>query len=334
MRRRFSAVLGLAFLAHVACDLASARSAFAQDSAAAAEVLFSDARALADKGDFAAACPKLEESQRLDPGMGTLYHLGDCYERIGRTASAWAVFRDVASQAQAAGQAARETDARQRAAALEKVLSRVTIEVPSASQGVVVERDGVPVGAAQWGLALPIDPGPHSLVVKAPGKKEWRKSFDVTGRDAMVLRVPALEDAPIDPTKPSDHPGAGDPATRDGSTQKTIGLVVGGVGVASLGISAVFGLVSMGHKSDVDKNCVPVNGCNVEGAASSVSAVHTGNLSTGFFIAGAVLVAGGVVLFATAPASQGRKKTGGLTRIQAMPMVAPSLAGAGVSGSW
>src|SRR5689334_19506 len=112
MRRRLAAVLGFVFLAQVGVDLASPRVAFAQDSAAVAEVLFNEARALADKGDFAAACPKFEESQKVDPGMGTLYRLGDCYEHLGRTASAWAAFRDVASQAQTAGQAAREADAR------------------------------------------------------------------------------------------------------------------------------------------------------------------------------------------------------------------------------
>ena len=34
--------------------------------------------------------------------MGTLYNLSDCYEQIGRTASAWSGFRDVAAQAKAA----------------------------------------------------------------------------------------------------------------------------------------------------------------------------------------------------------------------------------------
>ena len=333
MRRRLSAVLGMALAAHLACDLGAPRSAFAQDSAAAAEVLFSDARALADKGDFAAACPKFAESQRLDPGMGTLYNLGDCYEHVGRTASAWAAFREVASQAQAAGQSARETDARQRAAVLEKVLTRVTIEVRNPPPGVVIERDGVRVGAAQWGLSLPLDPGPHTLVVKAPAKKDWTKTFDVPQKGAMVVPVPVLEDAPPEPALPRG-PDAETGPTNAGRTQRTIGLVVSGVGVAALGVVAVFGLISMGHKSDVDKNCSAVNGCNADGAAASESAVHTGNASTGFFIGGAVLVAGGVLLFATAPASNDHKKAGAATRIQAMPLVTPSLAGAGMSGSW
>jgi hypothetical protein len=328
--RRFSAVLGFGLF------LASPPTAWAQDSAAAAEVLFGEARALAEKGDFAAACPKYEESQKVDPGMGTLYRLGDCYEHIGRTASAWAAFRDVASQAQTAGQAAREADARQRAAAIESQLSRMTIDVPKALPGVVVERDGVHVGEAQWGLAVPVDPGAHTVIVHAPGKREWKKVLDVPRKEAIVLHVPPLEDAPPEPSKP-DGPRAPNDAKdgqRGGSSQKTVGLIVGGVGVASLGVSAVFGLLSMGHKSVVDENCLPVNGCNTKGASASVSAVHTGNASTGFFVAGAVLVAGGVVLFVTAPRSPDATKPRGAARLQATPMITPSAAGALVGGTW
>ncbi len=336
-RRKFSWVLGFVLVA-VASDLAASRPAFGQDSAAAAEVLFNDARAAAEKGDFAAACPKLEESQRLDPGMGTLYHLANCYERIGRTASAWAAFRDVASQAQTAGQTARENDARQRAAALEKALSHVTIEVPNAPPGFRVERDGVNVGAAQWGSAMPLDPGAHAIVAKAPGKKEWKKTLAVAPQEAVVLRVPDLEDAPPESTpdprarEAGREDGAAEP--REGSTQKTIGLVVGGVGVAALGVGAVFGVLSMGHKSDVDKACDPQNGCSQAGADASKSAVRTGNASTGFFLAGALLAAGGVALFLTAPGLATGAKAGKTSRLRATPLMAPSLAGVGFSGSW
>src|SRR4051812_44001967 len=85
-------------------------SALAGDGAAAAEVLFSDGKRLAQEGNYAAACPKFEESQKLDPGMGTLYRLADCYEHVGRTASAWAAFVEVAGSAKTSGQQARADD--------------------------------------------------------------------------------------------------------------------------------------------------------------------------------------------------------------------------------
>ena len=296
--------------------LASERTASAQD-AAAADVLFNQARELTEKGDFAAACPKFEESERLDPGMGTLYRLGDCYEHIGRTASAWASFHEVMIQAKSAGQSAREADARQRAAALEKLLSHLTIEVPKSTDNVVIERDGAPVGAAQWGLSLPVDPGAHVLVAHAPGKIAWRATVNVAASEAVVAKVPPLADAPVPPAADTASPS---PST----SRKTAGLVVGGVGVVALGVSGVFGLISMGHKSDVDKNCDPTNGCNQAGSDASKSAVHTGNVSTGFFIGGAILAAGGLVLYLTAP----RTKSAASLRIT------PAIGGAALEGNW
>ena len=274
--------------------VASGGTAAAQDAAAAADVLFNQARVLTEKGDFAAACPKFEESERLDPGMGTLYRLGDCYEHLGRTASAWASFHEVMIQARSAGQAAREADAGNRAAALEKLLSHLTIEVPASSgAGVVIERDGVQVGAAQWGLSIPVDPGAHALVAHAPRKIEWRATVAVGARESVIAKVPPLADAPEPPRAAASEPPS--------ATRRTAGLATFGVGVGALGVSGVFGLISMGHKSDVDKNCDATNGCNQTGANASRSAVHTGNVATGFFVGGAVLAAGGLALYLTAP---------------------------------
>src|SRR6476620_2846381 len=69
------------------------------DARAAAQALFDSARTLMAQGNFNDACPKLEESQRLDPGVGTQFNLAVCYEAIGRNASAWSLFLEVAASA-------------------------------------------------------------------------------------------------------------------------------------------------------------------------------------------------------------------------------------------
>src|ERR1044071_9483616 len=99
----------------------------------AAEGLFTDARRLMQEGDFESACPKLEASRRLEPGLGTTLNLGNCYEKLGRTASAWAEFRSAVAEAQRAGDAVRKSTAVKRAAALEARLTRLQINVADPS---------------------------------------------------------------------------------------------------------------------------------------------------------------------------------------------------------
>src|SRR6186713_2555584 len=71
---------------------------------AAAEALFDEAYQLLAQGQYESACRRFEQSQEIDPGVGTLLYLGDCFERSGKTASAWATFREASSAALAAGQ--------------------------------------------------------------------------------------------------------------------------------------------------------------------------------------------------------------------------------------
>src|SRR5262245_40239679 len=55
--------------------------AIEQTRVARAEAAFDKGRALLQQGRVAEACLELEESQRLDPGLGTQLNLADCYER-------------------------------------------------------------------------------------------------------------------------------------------------------------------------------------------------------------------------------------------------------------
>lgn len=292
----------------------AASAARADDKAAAAEVLFEEAKRLVAQGDYAHACPKLEESQKLDPGVGTLYRLGDCYEHVGRTASAWAAFREVAASTKSAGQQARAEDARKRAEALERSLARCEIKVAAPeTPGLVVKRGGAEIGRGQWNVALPVDPGELVVQASAPGRRPYSVTAAAVAQSVTRIEVPALEVQPEPATAPSTGavgaplPPPAQDREDPGATQRTVGFALGAAGVVGLGLGSVFGLVSMSKKGDADGHCDAANTCDDEGLGLRRDAISTGNVSTIAFIAGGVLVAGGAALWLTAP-----KRPGGM----------------------
>lgn len=148
-------------------------------------------------GKYAEACPKFEASQQLDPGLGTMLNLAECYEKTGRTASAWAEYREAIPLARAAGSKARQDLAVERAQALEERLSTLTIRAMSgdaADAQLEVRRDGVAVQPAELGSPIPVDPGEHLIEARAPGKAPWSSKVQVGPNAAKVsVEIPALQ---------------------------------------------------------------------------------------------------------------------------------------------
>src|SRR5262245_40294244 len=174
---------------------------------AAAEALFSEGRSLASSGKCAEAIPKFQASQKLDPGVGTLLNLAECYEQIGKTASAWAEYREVIALARAAGSKEREDLATQRSKALEPKLSRLAIKVTGDAQGVAITRDGEALEAAELGVAIPVDPGKHVVEASAPGKQKFSQTIEIGGEaDSKEVEIPALAESAGGAAGPAEKP--------------------------------------------------------------------------------------------------------------------------------
>jgi hypothetical protein len=300
---------------------------------ATATMLFNEGRRLAGEGRYADACPKFEESERLDPGIGTQFNLADCYEHTWRTASAWALFLDVASAAGGTGQVARETVARRRAGALEAKLSRLTINAPRGIDGLVVRRNGEAVGSMLWNNALPVDPGSYTIEASAPGKKTWSTIVSV-GRSggAVAVNIPALDDLPVASSPPPSvdappsPPAAPDDST--GPTERVVALGLGAGGVVAVGLGTFFGFRSIAKHSDYEKLCTG-DVCQPAAGPLHDSAVSAGNASTVAFVVAGALLAGGGVLWVLSPPSRGQAGS-----VTLAPVVGSSLAGATLAGAW
>jgi hypothetical protein len=281
--------------------------AFADDAAdrAAAEALFHEGRRLLAAGDHAAACPKFEASNRLDPGAGTLLNLGDCYEKSGRTASGWAAFREAVAVAHRVGDSPREQLARDRAARLEPLLFRLSIVFADRSaDDVAVVLDGKPVDRAVLGTPTPIDPGRHVVVANAPGKKSWTKAVEI-GSDgkAVVVTIAALDSDPTavaGSATPSQPPADAPPSTGS-NKQRAIGLTIVGVGAAGLVAGGVFGLLAISKWHEASGNC-PGNVCtDPHWLEVRQDANSQADVSTILFAVGGATFATGAVLWLSAP---------------------------------
>jgi serine/threonine-protein kinase len=327
----------VAFTLAVVLSPAIARAQSASDQATA-EALFRQARDLMTAGHYGEACPKLAESQRLDPSAGTMLNLATCYEKNGQLASAWVTFKGAATAAQNANEPDRAKLARARVADLEPKLATLTIAVAPAADvpGLVVKRDGETVGRAGWGVPIPVDPGAHSVEASAPGRRPWQSQAVVEGPAAKAsIDVPTLvEDArppapappgPVSPPPPA--PAVPPPPSSPGSTQRVLGVVTGVVGLGGIAVGSVFGLIAKGHQSDAGPHC---NGtvCDGTGVSDLSDAHSAATVSTIGFIAGGAVLAGGVVLYLVAP--RGSSGTG----LVVAPGSAGSVAGLTLRGGW
>src|SRR5205814_367080 len=85
------------------------------------------------------------------------------------------------AEARQSKRADREQAAQERIRVLEPKLTRARVVPTAKIAGLEVSRDGKRVGDAQWGSALPVDPGEHVFEASAPGKKPWRQAVVISG---------------------------------------------------------------------------------------------------------------------------------------------------------
>ncbi len=210
-------------------------------------------------------------------------------------------------------------DCAERLDELQRALPSVVLAVRS-SRGddltaVRVLVDGAPLTASLGGSALAVNPGAHTFTFEAEGYAPLQQEILIREGDkertvSVVLRAadatgsrPAPQALPPAATPPAGAPPL--PATpppvspggeaRGLSTRRWVAILSTGVGLAGLGAAGFLGLAA---KSEYDTAEQETGSPRHD---DSVSAVHTGNVATVFAGAGALLAAGGVVLWLTAP---------------------------------
>ncbi|CAN5240441.1 hypothetical protein BH09MYX1_BH09MYX1_31030 [soil metagenome] len=321
----------------VVASLAFARSASADDvpktpvaADTRAEQLFNEATALAEKGAFADACPKFEEAQKLDPGLGTQFNLALCYESLGKLGSAWKNFRAVEKIAHATGKKGREDAAHQKVESLRPRVGHLVVDTVDADA--IVKVDGDVIDRDSLGFWA-VDPGAHTIDVTAGAKKPWHADVDVATTPGAEVKVSvpklvvAQETITREITKEKTDP------------KRVAGFIAGGIGIVGVATAVVTGIIVLGDASTAKADCTaPSPGdpsklaCRTDAGRDAVNQGTTVNVvnAIAWGVGGAGLVKGKVLILI----SLGKKDTTNVETKQTtfMPWMGPSGGGVALSG--
>jgi hypothetical protein len=223
-------------------------------------------------------------------------------------------------------------------AGIEAVMPAVVVEAKDAASNNVTEVrariDGAHVGDRLDGVAIPVNPGEHRLVLEGPGFRRTETTF-VAHEGQKKLRVVVYLDSDAGlAVGPSGSPSAaGATPGRDEGTpvfatrRQKVALALGVGGVAGVAVGSIWSIMSkMTYDHAVSSECGgDVNHCSPKGIADGQTAHQQAAIATvGFVAAGALLAAGAVVYFT------GREHTGSVA-------IAPAIDGGGgvtVAGRW
>jgi hypothetical protein len=236
-------------------------------------------------------------------------------------------------------------------AAIPTVIFDVTDAAGAPQTAVKVTVDGISAAIQFTGRGMPFDPGLHTFRFEVAGqsaveKKLLLKEGDRERRESVVIgaapaAAPAVAPAAATATPPPAAPGSASPPSppsagavagatpSSGSTQKTLGLVSGGVGVAGLVIGGIFGAMASSKWSSAKSDCGAICPANAPAQQEKNDAQSAATVSTIGVVGGAVLVAAGAVLFFTAPS--GATRVGSL---RVTPSAGPGAAGLTLQGGF
>jgi hypothetical protein len=267
------------------------------DSLKRAREQFSQALALQTAGDWAGALALLKDVAAVKSTPQVRFNIALCEEKLGRLVAALGDYELAAADARAerAEQVAEEVEAR-----LENLRQRIPkliLRRGAGADAAIVAVDGVSVGDQVIGAPMPTDPGPHTVEARAPGYKPFRTAVRLAEQQTETVEI-TLE---AEPPPPPPVAPAGAPPLEGRS--RLPGYVIGGIGVASLGASAVFLGLRAGKVSDLDEKCQGLV-CPPSAQADIDAGKTYSTLVNVTAIVGVAAVAGGLVLVLTSGPSK------------------------------
>ena len=236
-----------------------------------AQSLFEEGRLLMAAKRYSEACPKLVESQRLDPAGGTLLNVAICHELEGRLGTAFLEMNAALAQARKDGRQDRADVASTHLASIAERVPRLTIRVspPQDEEGLEVFLDGTVIRRPAWNVATIVDPGAHVVDARAPSASTpFRMTVDIREREQRTVEVvfargPAS--APLSMGVP-EAPSATPPPLRRNPAQLAALIV----GLGGLVVAGNAGLGWLWSAYERGKECIEERGyCSAAGLAAA-----------------------------------------------------------------
>lgn len=228
-----------------------------------ARTLFDRGVHLMRLGRHAEACSKFEASLAHFDGVGTRGKLAECYEKLGRIASAWRLYRQIRDLSKGAKAKRRRVFANKRLEALSSRLPRLTIIVGDNIDipGFQVKNNGRPVAAIELGLAFPVDPGTQTISATAPDYQAQRITVRLQEGETISISLKPMApstDAPASEQQPDGVAASPkkDRLARGGtSTTRIAGYGLMGLGAAGLLAGAYFGGSAYRDSRELSDTC-------------------------------------------------------------------------------
>jgi hypothetical protein len=301
------------------------RGVLGQSDRAAAESLARVGRGLMGLGQYDEACPKLEQSIEAFPSGGTAMSLGECREKQGKVASAWAAYRHAMTHYRVADDPELHK-AQNRAQRIEALVPKLTMVAAQRLMTMSVYRDDTKFGVGVFGVPLAVDPGVHEIRVEADGFESWTTTVQLKASERLTVTVPALKPQ----VKKKKQVVV---RRRQQGPLFLAGVITGAAGVATIGIGAILGIAAARDITTVesddslcgdDHQCTPAGRDLVDAAESKAVA------STIAFAVGGIAVAAGFTLVVI----ESSTRTDGGDAVAIVPLVVPRGGGLSVHASF
>ena len=282
---------------------------------------------------YAEAIAEFDQAYQLGHDFAVLYDIAQAYLWLQEPARAVTSFKKYLSEGGKRVPTTRRKEVEQEIVMQEGRIAIVIIHAKL--DGAIIKIDGGEVGRTPLPEGLEINAGAHVLSASAEGCQTWEQRLDLAAGDRRNIDVVLLPGEPV-----AGPPGAGMPVdAAAGATRapllerRTVGYVLGGVGVAAIVVGGVFGARAISKRNDSDAQC-PANQCTQLGVdlnEQAKSSALVADITIGVGLASAAAAA---YLLLTSPTSQSHPPVQAAQGVRLLADIRPGQSGLALRGAW